>query len=140
MFTFVDVESDLPKDILDEAIKIFLASIAEKTTIKNAIKKVCKSVFLCSLFPAGYNLKHICCFFLANFLKIKSCYLMCCIPSPVKHVNIKGKIVSCTKCFHSRLTEEPSGMLKLGIKGNVSRCHSFFMEYSKCEAGVLEDV
>ena len=63
MFTFVDVESDLPKDILDEAIKIFLASIAEKTTIKNAIKKVCKSVFLCSLFPAGYNLTHICCFF-----------------------------------------------------------------------------
>ena len=65
---------------------------------------------------------------------------MCCIPSPVKHVNIKGKIVSCTKCFHSRLTEEPSGMLKLGIKGNLSRCHIIFMEYSKCEAGVLEYV
>ena len=46
MITFVDVESDLPKDILDEAIKIFLASIAEKTTIKDAIKKVCKSVLM----------------------------------------------------------------------------------------------
>ena len=47
MITFVDVESDLPKDILDEAIKIFLASIAEKTTIKDAIKKVCQSRFSC---------------------------------------------------------------------------------------------
>ena len=36
----LDVESDLPKDILEEAIKIFLASIADKTTIKDAIKKV----------------------------------------------------------------------------------------------------
>ena len=34
------MESDLPKDILEEAIKIFLASIADKTTIKDAIKKV----------------------------------------------------------------------------------------------------
>ena len=38
--SLLDVESDLPKDILEEAIKIFLASIADKTTIKDAIKKV----------------------------------------------------------------------------------------------------
>ena len=42
----LDVESDLPKDILEEAIKIFLASIADKTTIKDAIKKVYTGIAL----------------------------------------------------------------------------------------------